>query len=65
MPRQPRPHRGDVWLVSLDPAIGHEIQKTRLAALATNTNRPPFMPTLRAVFPPPPTHPQSPSAPPP
>lgn len=36
MPRQPRPHRGDVWLVSLDPAIGHEIQKTRPAVIVTS-----------------------------
>lgn len=23
------PRRGDVWMIDLDPAVGHEIQKTR------------------------------------
>ena len=27
--RNPRPVRGEIWLVSLDPTIGSEIQKTR------------------------------------
>jgi mRNA interferase MazF len=36
MPRQPRPRRGEVWLVSLDPSVGHEIQKTRPAVIVTN-----------------------------
>lgn len=36
MPLQPSPRRGDVWIVSLDPAIGHEIQKTRPAVIVTN-----------------------------
>ncbi len=37
MPRSnPRPIRGDVWLVSLDPTIGHEVQKTRPAVIVTN-----------------------------
>src|SRR5579863_4262389 len=26
---RPRPARGEIWLVSLDPTIGSEIQKTR------------------------------------
>jgi mRNA interferase MazF len=36
MRRQPKPHRGDVWLVALDPAVGHEIQKTRPAVIVSN-----------------------------
>ncbi|HTE19955.1 MAG TPA: type II toxin-antitoxin system PemK/MazF family toxin [Armatimonadota bacterium] len=36
MPRQPIPLRGDVWLVSLDPTIGHEIQKTRPAVIVSS-----------------------------
>jgi mRNA interferase MazF len=36
MARQLSPRRGDVWLVSLDPTIGHEIQKTRPAVVVTN-----------------------------
>ena len=30
------PRRGDVWLVSFDPAIGGEIQKTRPAVVLSN-----------------------------
>ena len=26
---RPRPARGDVWLINLDPTVGREIQKTR------------------------------------
>ncbi len=36
MLRQPIPLRGDVWLVSLDPTIGHEIQKTRPAVIVSS-----------------------------
>lgn len=36
MKRRPDPRRGDVWLVSLDPTIGHEIQKTRPAIVVTS-----------------------------
>src|SRR3990172_3009117 len=36
MPRNPLPSRGDVWLVSLDPTIGHEVQKTRPAVVVTS-----------------------------
>lgn len=28
-PARPRPARGEVWLVNLDPTVGSEIQKTR------------------------------------
>ena len=27
--RRPAVHRGEVWLVTLDPTVGHEIRKTR------------------------------------
>jgi mRNA interferase MazF len=36
MARIPRPRRGDVWKVSLDPTVGHEIQKTRPAVVITS-----------------------------
>lgn len=36
MPRQQSPRRGDVWLVSLDPTVGHEVKKTRPAIIVTN-----------------------------
>ncbi len=29
-------HRGDVWLINLDPAIGAEIKKTRPAVIISN-----------------------------
>ena len=29
-------HRGDIWLVSLDPTIGSEIKKTRSAVVISN-----------------------------
>jgi mRNA interferase MazF len=36
MPRSPNPNRGDVWLVSLDPTVGHEVQKTRPAVVVSS-----------------------------
>jgi mRNA interferase MazF len=33
---EPAPRRGEVWLVSFDPAIGGEIQKTRPAVVLSN-----------------------------
>jgi mRNA interferase MazF len=36
MPRAAHARRGDVWLVSLDPTLGHEIQKTRPAVVVTS-----------------------------
>lgn len=36
MPTDPQPRRGDVWLVSFDPSIGGEIQKTRPALVVSN-----------------------------
>jgi mRNA interferase MazF len=36
MPRNPVPRRGDVWLVSLDPTIGHEVRKTRPTVVVTS-----------------------------
>ncbi|MGH7041132.1 MAG: type II toxin-antitoxin system PemK/MazF family toxin [Acetobacteraceae bacterium] len=32
----PAPRRGEVWLVSFDPAIGGEVQKTRPALVLSN-----------------------------
>lgn len=36
MPSYSSPHRGEVWLVSLDPTVGHELQKTRPAVVVTS-----------------------------
>ena len=36
MPRHPRPRRGEVWTVCLDPTIGHEIKKTRPVVVVTS-----------------------------
>lgn len=40
MARSPKtlrfPRRGEVWLVALDPTVGHEIQKTRPAVVVQN-----------------------------
>ena len=33
---EPAPQRGEVWLVSFDPAVGGEIQKTRPAVVLSN-----------------------------
>ncbi len=33
---EPVPRRGEVWLVSFDPAVGGEIQKTRPAVVLSN-----------------------------
>src|SRR5689334_23118500 len=30
------PRRGEVWRVSLDPTVGHEVKKTRPAVVVTN-----------------------------
>lgn len=35
MPRK-TPIRGEVWIVSLDPTVGHELQKTRPAIIVTS-----------------------------
>lgn len=41
-PRQPKGrqvagiHRGEIWLVSFDPTVGHEIKKTRPALMIQN-----------------------------
>ncbi len=32
----PKPTRGEVWLVSLDPTVGHEVKKTRPAVVVTS-----------------------------
>jgi mRNA interferase MazF len=36
MPHNTSPSRGDVWLVSLDPTTGHEVQKTRPAVVVSS-----------------------------
>ena len=36
MPSYSTPRRGEVWSVSLDPAVGHEIRKTRPAIVITS-----------------------------
>ena len=36
MPTYPFPRRGEVWRVSLDPAVGHEVKKTRPAVVVTS-----------------------------
>jgi mRNA interferase MazF len=36
MPTYPIPRRGEVWQVSLDPTVGHEVKKTRPAVIVTN-----------------------------
>lgn len=36
MQRPARPRRGDVWMVSLDPTVGHEIKKMRPAIIVTS-----------------------------
>lgn len=36
MPTYPIPRRGEVWRVSLDPTVGHEVKKTRPAVVVTN-----------------------------
>jgi mRNA interferase MazF len=33
---EPQPIRGEVWLVSFDPSIGGEMQKTRPAVIISN-----------------------------
>lgn len=32
----PAPQRGEVWLVSLDPTVGHEVKKTRPAVVVSS-----------------------------
>jgi mRNA interferase MazF len=36
MASYPTPRRGEVWTVSLDPTLGHEIKKTRPAIVVTS-----------------------------
>jgi mRNA interferase MazF len=33
---KPQPTRGEVWLVSLDPTVGHEVKKTRPAVIVSS-----------------------------
>jgi mRNA interferase MazF len=36
VPSDPSPRRGEVWLVTFDPFVGGEIQKTRPAVVISN-----------------------------
>lgn len=36
MPTYSTPRRGEVWTVSLDPTVGHEVKKTRPAVIVTS-----------------------------
>ncbi len=36
MAADPSPRRGEVWLVSFDPSVGGEVQKTRPAVVLSN-----------------------------
>lgn len=36
MPSYPTPRRGQVWRVSLDPTVGHEVKKTRPAIVVSD-----------------------------
>ena len=36
MAKHARPRRGEVWKVSLDPTVGHEVKKSRPAIVVTN-----------------------------
>lgn len=40
------PKRGQVWLVSLDPVVGHEIAKTRPAVVVSNGRNNQFSSTV-------------------
>ena len=35
-PANPGPKRGEVWMISFDPSLGGEIQKTRPAVVVSN-----------------------------
>ena len=37
--------RGDIWLVNLDPTIGHEVKKTRPAVIIQNDQGNKYSPT--------------------
>lgn len=36
MANRPAPQRGEVWLISFDPSLGGEVQKTRPAMVLSN-----------------------------
>ena len=36
MTKTAMPRRGEVWMASLDPTVGHEVRKTRPALIVTN-----------------------------
>jgi mRNA interferase MazF len=43
------PRRGEIWLVSLDPTVGHEIGKTRPALVISNDRNNEFAETVTVV----------------
>ncbi|MCP2518967.1 type II toxin-antitoxin system PemK/MazF family toxin [Candidatus Aminicenantes bacterium AC-335-K20] len=43
------PQRGEIWLVSLEPVIGHEIGKTRPALVISNNRNNQFAETITVL----------------
>lgn len=43
------PRRGEIWLVSLEPVIGHEIGKTRPALVISNNQNNQFADTVTVL----------------
>ena len=43
------PKRGEIWLISLDPVIGHEISKTRPALVISNDRNNEFAQTVTVL----------------
>lgn len=43
------PKRGEIWLVSLDPTIGHEIRKMRPALVISNDKNNQFASTITVL----------------
>ena len=43
------PVRGEIWLVSLEPVVGHEIGKTRPALIISNDRNNQFAPTITVL----------------
>jgi len=43
------PKRGEIWLVSLEPVVGHEIGKTRPALIISNNRNNQFADTITVL----------------
>ena len=43
------PKRGEIWVVSLEPVIGHEIGKTRPALVISNNRNNQFADTITVL----------------